>query len=168
MIGIYKITSPTKRVYIGQSVDIEKRFYTYNSIYNSRGQIKLNRSFLKYGVDKHKFEILCECEMNELNDKERYYQDLYSAIGKNGLNCLLTKSSDRSGRLSNELRAKMRERNKLGFGNRMDVLKKIVLDIVTGIYYDTEGAASAYNLNKGTLRSRLNGKMLNNTNLIYV
>ena len=29
MIGIYKITSPTNRVYIGQSVNIKKRFRSY-------------------------------------------------------------------------------------------------------------------------------------------
>jgi hypothetical protein len=31
-IGIYKITSPTKRVYIGQSVNIERRFNTYEKL----------------------------------------------------------------------------------------------------------------------------------------
>ncbi len=29
VVGIYKITSPSGKVYIGQSVDIEKRFKTY-------------------------------------------------------------------------------------------------------------------------------------------
>lgn len=99
MIGIYKITSPTKRVYIGQSIQIEVRFRSYKNL-KSKNQPILNRSFLKYGVEKHKFEILCECEISELNDKERYYQDLYSATGKKGMNCMLTKSTDRSGKHS--------------------------------------------------------------------
>ena len=101
MIGIYKITSPSKRIYIGQSIDIEKRFNTYKRL-DCKSQTILYRSLLKHGVNKHKFEILCECEVNELNDKERYYQDVFSAIGKNGLNCSLTKSTDRSGKLSEE------------------------------------------------------------------
>jgi len=29
MIGIYKITSPSNKVYIGQSINIEKRFKSY-------------------------------------------------------------------------------------------------------------------------------------------
>lgn len=29
LIGIYKITSPTDRIYIGQSKDINKRFNSY-------------------------------------------------------------------------------------------------------------------------------------------
>jgi len=106
MIGIYKITSPTKKVYIGQSIDIEKRFNTYKGLH-CKVQPILYRSFLKYGIDKHKFEILCECDINELNDKERYYQDAFMATGKNGLNCFLTKSSDRNGRHSEESRKKM-------------------------------------------------------------
>ena len=33
MIGIYKITSPNNRVYIGQSINIEKRFIGYKRMY---------------------------------------------------------------------------------------------------------------------------------------
>ena len=50
-------------------------------------------------MENHNFEILCECEIFELNNKERFYQDLYSVISKNGLNCKLTKSNDKSGKL---------------------------------------------------------------------
>jgi len=105
MIGIYKITSPTKKVYIGQSVDIEKRFKTYEKL-NCKTQIILYNSFLKYGFESHKFEILCECDLKELNNKERYYQDIFSAMGINGMNCKLTKSSDRSGKMSEYTRLK--------------------------------------------------------------
>jgi len=112
MIGIYKITSPSKKVYIGQSVNIEIRFKHYTGLHNCKGQTILYNSFLKYGVEKHNFEILCECEASELNDKERFYQDLYSVVGFNGLNCLLTKSSDRSGFSSAETVAKMKIANK--------------------------------------------------------
>ena len=106
MIGIYKITSPTKKVYIGQSINIEKRFIFYKRL-DCKRQLALYNSLVKHGVEKHKFEILCECEIHELNDKERYYQDVFECIGKNGLNCILTKSSDRSGFFSQETRLKM-------------------------------------------------------------
>ena len=110
MIGIYKITSPSKKVYIGQSIDIEKRFNSYSKLHHCKKQIKLYNSLKKYGVENHKFEVLCECDVYDLNKNERYYQDLYSVIGKNGLNCLLTKSSDRSGKMSLESRKKMSEK----------------------------------------------------------
>jgi len=32
MIGVYKITSPTGKVYIGSSIDIEKRIKHYKSV----------------------------------------------------------------------------------------------------------------------------------------
>jgi len=102
MIGIYKITSPTKRVYIGQSINILRRWNGYKKN-KAKGQFLLQKSLEKYGAINHQFEILCECEISELNDKERYYQDLFNVM-KNGLNCKLTKSNDKSGKLSEESR----------------------------------------------------------------
>lgn len=106
MIGIYKITSPSKKVYIGQSTNIEKRKSSYKNIKCNK-QTKLYNSLKKYGFEKHKFEVICECEISELNDKERYYQELYCVLGKGGLNCRLTAASDRSGFFSEEVKLKM-------------------------------------------------------------
>lgn len=107
MIGIYKITSPTKRIYIGQSINIERRFKSYIKMYvKNQGQTRLYRSFLKYGVDNHKFELVCECNESELNNHERYYQELFNCLD-NGLNCRLTKTNDRSGKVSKETIIKM-------------------------------------------------------------
>lgn len=111
MIGIYKITSPTGRIYIGQSVNIEKRRKQYSMLY-CKNQIKLHRSILKHGWDFHIFEIVSECEVSELNDLERYYQDLFSCIGKNGLNLKLTHTSTKSGKFSKEICKKISNSNK--------------------------------------------------------
>ena len=84
--GIYKITSPSKRVYIGQTRDWHTR---YNKYVNSDcvQQTRLYRSFIKHGVDKHKFEILHRCSIKELNDLEIYYIELYQCFNnKLGLN----------------------------------------------------------------------------------
>lgn len=93
MIGIYKITSPSGKIYIGQSLNVEKRILHYKK-YKCKHQIRLHASFNKYGVDRHLFEIILECERNELNEKERYYQDLYQVTSIKGLNCLLTSTSE--------------------------------------------------------------------------
>lgn len=92
MTGIYKITNPKGKVYIGQSIDVEKRFYTYKKLHCKRQPILYN-SLKKYGTQNHTFEILCECEISELNKKERYYQDLYCVI-RYGLNCVLTNDEE--------------------------------------------------------------------------
>jgi group I intron endonuclease len=144
MIGIYKITSPTKKVYIGQSIDIEKRFNQYKRL-SCKTQTILYNSLLKYGANKHKFEVLCECEANELNDKERYYQEVFSAIGKAGLNCRLTKSSDRSGKLSEESKRKMSEA-KL---NMSEETKKKISEFNTGKKHSEESKRKMSKARKG-------------------
>ena len=107
MTGIYKITSPNGRIYIGQAINIERRFKEYKNIKKSKLQIKLNRSFNKYGIENHIFEIAEQCNKKELNNRERHYQDFYNVISKKGLNCVLTKSDDRSGKLSEETKLKI-------------------------------------------------------------
>jgi group I intron endonuclease len=107
MIGIYKITSPNNRVYIGQSVNIENRFLSYKNLHKRNNKLViLYRSFLKYGVENHIFEIIEECGIELLNERERYWQDHYNVL-ENGLNCRLTKTNDRSGKLGKETRDKI-------------------------------------------------------------
>ncbi len=128
MIGIYKITSPTKRVYIGQSKNIKKRFTTYKR-YGCITQPKLQRSFSKYGALNHNFEIILECEILELNEKERYYQDLYSVL-KTGLNCILTQTNDKPREISKETRIKLGIKhigNTYSLGRRLSEEDKIKL-----------------------------------------
>jgi group I intron endonuclease len=105
MIGIYKITSPSNKVYIGQSIDIERRFRHYKRI-ACKEQIKIYHSLLKYGVDAHIFEVLELCEIEELNNRERHYQDLYDSVA-NGLNLLYVKSEHFNGGHSEESKKKI-------------------------------------------------------------
>ena len=86
MVGIYKITSPSKRVYIGRSIDIKKRWRSYKLLHCKKQRLLYN-SFIKYGVDKHSFEIIHICESDKLNELERYYVDLYQCFNSRyGLN----------------------------------------------------------------------------------
>jgi group I intron endonuclease len=100
-IGIYKITSPSGKVYIGQSINIQKRWKEYKKLYNCKNQVKLYNSFFKYGVENHQFEIIEECSELNLNKQERYWQDYYNSFYK-GLNCILTQTDNKSGKLSKE------------------------------------------------------------------
>ncbi len=78
LIGIYKITNPKKQVHIGQSIDIIKRFRNYY-ILSCKGQKLLYESLKKYGVDKHKFQIISLCKRNELDILEKYYISVYNS-----------------------------------------------------------------------------------------
>lgn len=65
-IGIYKLTSPSGKIYIGQSKNIERRFYYYK-ISHCKSQVKLYNALEKYGWDSFKKEILITFE-NSLKD----------------------------------------------------------------------------------------------------
>lgn len=127
MIGIYKITSPSGKIYIGQSVNIEKRIKSYKYLrYNKQHRIYLSVS--KYGIDSHKFEVIEECIVEELNNRERYWQDFYNSTGPNGLNCLLQKTSDKSGYVSLETRiiiSKSRSGIKPNYKNNKERIENI-------------------------------------------
>lgn len=89
MIGIYKITSPSGKVYIGQSWDIKKRWYAYKSD-SGKGQRHLYNSLKKYGSRNHFYEILTELPKDVtqdiLNNYEAYYINQYREVGYELLN----------------------------------------------------------------------------------
>jgi group I intron endonuclease len=109
--GIYKITSPTNRVYIGQSVNINKRWCNYKGLH-CKDQSKLYNSFKKYGFNNHTFEVIEECIFEMLNIKERYWQEYYDVIGPNGLNCKYVKTDEKYGLFSDEVKRKISKANK--------------------------------------------------------
>ena len=82
MIGIYKITNPKGKTYIGQSVNIEKRWNRYKNLIpkDCIGQPLIYRSLIKYGVENHIFEIIELCNKEELNKLESYYIVLYNSF----------------------------------------------------------------------------------------
>jgi group I intron endonuclease len=74
MIGIYKIISPSNRIYIGQSINIDERKRAY--INSSRASLgpKIYNSIKKYGWDKHQHEVIEECSLEQLNERETYWK----------------------------------------------------------------------------------------------
>jgi group I intron endonuclease len=106
MIGIYKITSPTGKIYIGQTTNFKRRKNYYKN--GARPyQIRIYNSLQKYGYDAHSIEFIEESLVENLNEIERYWQEFYDVIGENGLNCRLTATNDKSGYLSDELKQKL-------------------------------------------------------------
>lgn len=81
--GIYKITNTiTDECYIGQSVDVYKRWCEHCKcglgIDTPPGN-KLYKAIQEYGLENFTFELLTECTQSELNEKERYFIELYQA-----------------------------------------------------------------------------------------
>lgn len=167
LIGIYKIVSPVNKIYIGQSIDIRKRFYNYK-LFHCKPQIKLYNSLKKYGVNNHKFEILHLCNIEELNILERYYQELFEVNNKHGLNLRLTGFDNKSGKLNKETIEKMKNA-RLKNINANNSKSKKVIDLNTNIVYNScTEIAKIFNISASNLSRKLNGTRKNNTTFKYL
>ena len=87
--GIYKITSPSGKIYIGQSIDIERRWEEHRKAAKIKKQSKISNSLGKYGAENHQFDIIEYCLPEDLNCSERFWQDQFDVLGVKGLNSLL-------------------------------------------------------------------------------
>lgn len=88
--GIYKITNIiNNKSYIGQSKNIETRWRRHKfEAKNAKGSCydyPLYRAIRKYGIENFSFEILEECLVEELNNKEIYYIKKFNTFN-NGYN----------------------------------------------------------------------------------
>lgn len=84
MIGIYKFTNKCNRkVYIGQSVNIEKRYKEHISACFNRNEKSLFYNSLRlYTIDGFDFEVLHECPKEQLNYWETFYISYYCAYNR--------------------------------------------------------------------------------------
>lgn len=87
-IGIYKIKNLFNgKIYIGQSVDIEKRWSTHKAElkHNHHHNIHLQSAWNKYGEDNFEFSIIEICNSDQLNQREIYWISEFNSC-ENGYN----------------------------------------------------------------------------------
>ena len=83
MIGIYMfINKKTKEVYVGQSIDIQRR---YKEHLKSQDTTLFHSALRKYGIENFDFKVVEECLESELNEKECYWIKFYNSF-QNGYN----------------------------------------------------------------------------------
>ena len=178
MIGIYKITSPSGKLYIGQSCDIKNRFRQYRSLSNTKNQTGLNNSFKKYGIKNHVFEVIELCQFDQLNIRERYWQEFYNVLS-DGLNCKLTSTEEQKCVLSDETRLKMsiKLKGKQAWNKGTAKIKiknpnaNKVINIETNeVYNSLLDACNKHGLVYSTMHDKLSGrkKRVNNTSFRYL
>lgn len=122
---IYKITSPTGKIYIGQSKNVEKRISYYSGM-QCVEQRKIYASLVKYGWSNHKFEVLETCSYSDINEKEIYWISFYESFSENNLN-ILHGGKGSAGRVwTRELRDKLKTAN-LGKKHSAETIQKITV-----------------------------------------
>ena len=91
MIGIYKFQNKiNQKVYIGQSINIEKRYNAHiNRVKNKKSNqynSVLHQAIRKYGIQNFTFEVIQECSVKDLDEREKYWIQYYDSFN-NGYNC---------------------------------------------------------------------------------
>ena len=83
VIGIYKITNQKNgKCYIGQSVDVSKRWKEHAKCglgIDTPAGNKLYKEMQEVGIWNFSWELLEACSRADLNEKERFYIDLYKS-----------------------------------------------------------------------------------------
>lgn len=84
MVGIYKITKKSNgKSYIGQSNDIKRRINEHQS----KNDLAIDKAIQKYGIKAFTYEILEECTLDKLDEKEVYWIAYYNTYKGFGYNC---------------------------------------------------------------------------------
>jgi len=113
MQGIYKITNPEGKIYIGLSTNIENRWESYKYYTGIAKNSSIKFSLKKYGFENHKFEILEEVKEDgkKLRERERYWinktNSLTEGLNDNKGGCgTLNHTSESKQKISESLKGK--------------------------------------------------------------
>lgn len=165
MIGVYKIVSPINKIYIGQSINIERRWKKDYFSLKCKSQTKLYNSLKKYGPENHIFEILEQCKEEELVEKETYWKVFYKVLEIPSLCCRL---DGRGGFLPKEVRDKIskslkgrkhKEISKIKMSKNHSSSKKVYqYDLKGKLVYIWDSYSEAQRNNKGNLKNNILGK----------
>lgn len=162
--GIYKITNLVNgKVYIGQSVDIYKRWNDHKRTLKTPTEKHYNYplycAFRKYGLENFSFEIVEECSEEKLNKREVYYIELYRTYinweDSNGYNQTLGGGGILGKELSEESKIKIGRANKgkLTGGNNPSA-KKVICENIE--FSCAKECSEYYGVKHSTLKSWLN------------
>lgn len=129
IIGIYKIVNTkNNKIYVGSAVSILNRFTQHRHLLNKNKHFNnhLQSSWNFYGKDIFNFEIIEECSLEELKNKEEYYIKKHNTTDRNfGYNKRLDCSTNLGIKMSMEIREKLRQSH-LGHKRSSDAHNKIL------------------------------------------
>lgn len=114
--GIYKLINLiTNKSYIGSAVNLQNRFSAHIRLLRRNRHVNkyLQNSYNKHKEKNFKFEILENCNINNLLEREQYYLDLYKTYNiDKGYNILPKAGSKLGYKLTEETKRKISQSNK--------------------------------------------------------
>jgi group I intron endonuclease len=96
---IYKITSPSGKLYVGKTYNLKQRIACHKCSTKKGSSVILHNSIRKYGWDAHKLEVIEEVPDEQLDEREMFWiAELKTYCYKNpmGLNMTLGGDGQRS------------------------------------------------------------------------
>lgn len=155
--GIYKIENKINgKVYIGQSVDVYRRLKKHIWEIKSNNGV-LYKAFKKYGIENFTYELIEECEIEKLDEREIYYIDKYNsyvgAENSNGYNLNTGGGVNKGWNPSEQNRNNFRKAN---LGGKSHFARKTICD---GIIFDcAKECADYFNIPYASIKDWLSGK----------
>lgn len=162
--GIYRIRNLVNgKCYIGKSVDIYHRFKEHRE--GRRSSAILQRAFNKYGLENFSFEIIEECNKEDLCSREDYWiestgsringyniaaggqgGDTITSLPKERYDSYISKlSKPRRDGFSEEQSARFSGENNPMYGNHTsDYQKKVVSERVSGTHWINNGISQTF------------------------
>jgi hypothetical protein len=164
---IYKITNKENgMMYIGQTIDLKNRWKSHMK--KNSNCLYLKRAIEKYGCDNFKFEIICICFDEALNQCEIEYIKRYNTLVPNGYNL---KSGGNSGgkhhqetkdKISNTLKGKPQKHPPAQLGKpHTEEVKRKISEALKGRPKSVETAlASAKSRSKPVVQLSMDDKFI--------
>jgi len=125
MTGIYMIKNKINgHCYIGQSVDIHKRWMDHKTPSKRSKGMVLSRALTKYGCDNFEFIVLEECSEEDINEREMYYIALLKPV----YNMNRGGSGNKGHRLSANLKKRLSILSKLQWRQKTDKERRAIIN----------------------------------------
>ena len=168
--GIYKITSPSGKVYIGQSSNVERRM-TEHKYRSKTKNLKLYSSIRKYGLENHNIEILFLSDNEyEKNRMESIYIRYYDTI-ESGLNHIdsfahIGGFTGKKHTVENVNKIKDRMKGKTPEAAIEKIRKKVFCQYNNKHYNSLSECAKDLNVSQAYISNQYNGKSTNKYGII--
>lgn len=155
--GIYKIENKINgKVYVGQSVDVYRRLKKHIWEMKSNNSV-LYKALQKYGTENFTYELIEECEIEKLDEREMYYISKYNSYvgskNSNGYNLNMGGGVNRGWNPSEQNRNNFRNAN---LGGKSHFARKTICD---GVVFDcAKDCAEYFNISYANIKDWLSGK----------